>query len=348
MARSGFWALITANKIAPFGYSAEFKGFMTTEPRLKEHYQKHIMPHVKVYEEKRVKALKSFRSRTLTSIVFFVVAAIAALVLMGLFPHPDTMKIGGVLMFLLFVGLGVWSGAPVNAYKLDVKNQIFPAVFRYFGDDYGYSQLCPVTVESLQPSQLLPYYENSSTEDYVKGTHKGVGFEFFEAKLTKEVRSGKSRRTVTVFDGVFLFFTMNKSFSGQTVVKSDGGAIGNWLGRTLGNMGGGMQNVKLEDPVFEKRFEVFSTDQVEARYLLTPSFMERLLKLAESFKASGVQASMYKNRILLMMSSDLNRFEGASIYVPATFEDDIKMIMEEMQEIFSMIDILKLNERTGL
>ena len=37
-----------------------------------------------------------------------------------------------------------------------------------------------------------------------------------------------------------------------------------------------LQDVKLEDISFDKRFNVYTKDQVEARYLTTPTFMERL------------------------------------------------------------------------
>jgi len=40
-----------------------------------------------------------------------------------------------------------------------------------------------------------------------------------------------------------------------------------------------MKRVGLVDPVFEKIFEAYGTDQVEARYLLTPTFMQRLVRL---------------------------------------------------------------------
>jgi hypothetical protein len=35
--------------------------------------------------------------------------------------------------------------------------------------------------------------------------------------------------------------------------------------------------IRLEDPRFEKEFCVYGEDQVEARYILTPSLMERIL-----------------------------------------------------------------------
>jgi hypothetical protein len=42
------------------------------------------------------------------------------------------------------------------------------------------------------------------------------------------------------------------------------------------------QQVALEDPRFEAVYDVWSTDQIAARALLTPAFMERLLALSGS------------------------------------------------------------------
>jgi hypothetical protein len=77
--------------------------------------------------------------------------------------------------------------------------------------------------------------------------------------------------------------------------------------------------------------------------------MERLLELSGLFSKSGViQCSFYLNKLLLMIPSDKNRFEVGSIYQPATFVDDINDILKEMAVIFQIIDILKLERKTGL
>jgi len=106
--------------------------------------------------------------------------------------------------------------------------------------------------------------------------------------------------------------------------------------------------VRLEDPNFEKRFEVFSTDQVEARYLLTPSFMERLMALSSLFNDAHIQCSFYDDRLLLMIPSSDDRFDAISAFQPVTFEQEINTILAEMALIFDIVTVLKLNERTGL
>lgn len=54
----------------------------------------------------------------------------------------------------------------------------------------------------------------------------------------------------------------------------------------------------MESPDFEKVFDVFSTNQIEARYLITPSMMERMLKLDSNFK-KGITISFRNSTILV-------------------------------------------------
>ena len=49
---------------------------------------------------------------------------------------------------------------------------------------------------------------------------------------------------------------------------------------------GRLEEIELEDPEFMEHFRVYSTDQVEARYILSPSMMERLL----AFRREAVRA----------------------------------------------------------
>ncbi|MGH1352621.1 MAG: DUF3137 domain-containing protein, partial [Methyloligellaceae bacterium] len=95
-------------------------------------------------------------------------------------------------------------------------------------------------------------------------------------------------------------------------------------------------------------FEVYSNSQTEARYILTPTFMEQLLKLRILFASDNIRCSFYNNRLLLMIPCRKDRFEPASIFQPATFIEEIKMILAEMEAIFKIIETLKLNQKNGL
>ncbi len=325
--------------LVPFTGAVEFKDQPDAPRKFAPHYEQFIRPRVVEFETSRVAAVKSSRTRFFFFLPLAVLVVLAAVALANWHPQVG-LAVGLVGLF----GLWAWVYWPIGSYKSSVKEIIYPEIFKFFGDDYVYFEDGPLSVASLKPSGIIPSYDNSHVEDYVKGSYKDVGLELTEAKLTEERGSGKNRSTVTVFRGIFVLFSANKNFSGQTIVRKDSGRIGNWLRDKFNKL----ENVALEDPKFEKKFEVYSDDQIEARYLLTPSFMERLLTLSDLFRGSGVQCSFYDNRLLLMIASTHDRFETGSAFVPATFVDEIDTILEEMSLIFQIVDTLKLNERTGL
>ncbi|MEM7519090.1 MAG: DUF3137 domain-containing protein [Planctomycetota bacterium] len=163
-----------------------------------------------------------------------------------------------------------------------------------------------------------------------------------EAKLTDRRGSGKNRRTVTVFDGVFVLFTVAKSFSGKTVIRRDAG-----LFNPFQSPFGGLERIALEDPVFEKRFEVYGTDQVEARTLLTTSFMERLEGLARALYGKQLQAAFYDDRLLIMLSCSNNRFEP-SVSSGASLKSDLIRFERDIMRLLAMADQLDLANDSGL
>ena len=76
--------------------------------------------------------------------------------------------------------------------------------------------------------------------------------------------------------------------------------------------------------------------------------MERLLNLHDVFEGKGVQCSFYEDMLLIMIPSSKNLFEAGSVWQRVDFIDDAKAFLKEMNQIFSVIDILKLDQDTGL
>ena len=109
-----------------------------------------------------------------------------------------------------------------------------------------------------------------------------------------------------------------------------------------------MQKVKLEDVGFDKRFNVYTKDQVEARYLLTPTFMERLKHLETSFGTRGIKCSFFDDCIMFAISSKKDLFELGSLYKSLKSKKSVEEFYNEIQSVQNMIDYLKLNEKTGL
>jgi hypothetical protein len=358
-----FFLLILFNKIHYLDENDLYEDSPYEKKPFKPHYQQHILPHVKEFEKQRVAVLKKLRKDFFLNFYYSVILGFIISFLSFCYSHIKFNAIlsGLSLKHTFFTSTGLsWSVLlllilfPIFEYRSSIKRKIFPKIFTFFGNDYIYhTKGGQMHADSLKASGIIPYFELEENEDYIKGSYKDVGIRTVEAKLMRKSLSKRRflRRllsrdyAVTVFKGIFILLEMNKTFSGNTIIKKDGGIIKNWLNDKFN----GLENVQLEDQIFEKQFQVYSSDQVEARYILTTSFMERLIELANLLKGSSIQCSFYKkNRILLMIPSILNRFEVSSIFYPATFKDDIKTILSQMDLIFQIIDTLKLNEQTKL
>ena len=106
--------------------------------------------------------------------------------------------------------------------------------------------------------------------------------------------------------------------------------------------------VKLEDIKFHKKFNIYSSDQVEARYLLTPSFAERFRNLQTAFNAKLAKCSFYGDEIMFALSTKKNLFEIGSVYTSLNDPKSINDFYNEISSILSMIEYFKFDEKTGL
>ena len=117
----------------------------------KEHYHLHVLPHVRNFEDKRVTALRRFKERMYIAVpVWFA--------LMGLVAYwvyiTGTIEEGHMYIVMFgTLGLHWWGTKPLRKYKENVKNKIFPNIFNFFGKEYSFSAVCPISISSLHRRQ---------------------------------------------------------------------------------------------------------------------------------------------------------------------------------------------------
>ena len=143
---------------------------------------------------------------------------------------------------------------------------------------------------------------------------------------------------VTLFRGITIIFNMNKNFKSHTIVKSSLFAPKlDYLKRT-----------KLEDEEFNRKFHVYTNDEVDARYLLTPAFMERLKNIEVAFRAKDITAAFYEDRLVIALSTNKDLFSIGSLAKPVTDSKPYFQMFEEILSIIQLIDHFKLNQKIGL
>lgn len=251
----------------------------------------------------------------------------------------------GLIFFGILVLITIVS-TPIVIYKRKSKSQVMPEFIKYFGDfHYEYQSYIDDTI--LNMSKLFKDYNCHSGDDFFDGKYKDVQMIISEENLVYQTTDSKGRsRNSQVFKGIVIMLEMNKNFKGQTIVLKDWGIFNSF--HKLGVWGNRMQKITLEDSIFEKEFEVYGSDQLEARYLLTTAFMERMLKVRDAYKTNKIQFSFFDNKLLIAIKTNQNMFESTSIFRSCTDRKMIDETFEQFVSVMAIIDILKLDKRLGM
>ena len=186
--------------------------------------------------------------------------------------------------------------------------------------------------------------ERWTAEDEVCGKKNAVTYSLHEIRASYMQRSGKHRREIIIFKGLIVRLDFNKSFVGHTIVVSDSQA--QILGGLFGESGSraGKEIVRLENPDFEREFAVYSTDQQQARYLLTPKLMELVLR-AQIVLGGQLRLSFHDNSMFVTVPQDKDRFEVSLFGGPVTPESTMGDLVEVVSLAEQLVDTLDLETR---
>ncbi len=241
-----------------------------------------------------------------------------------------------ILMFEAFILVLI--SYIVKGYQNKVKPLILPRLLSFAGDFRIIDKNSPEYnvrpyVSSLE---LFSFFNRYSCDDRIEGMYKNIKISISEILLRKETGSGKRRRIVTIFDGLLVKVPCLKKYKGTTYIKRNGICLD-----FSGN------KVNLEDPEFEKYYDVYSSDQIEARYLITTAFMNRMVELAKKGIGQNITLSFEHGNINIAVASSKDWFE---LPIMKSANDIVvyRAIILEIITILSIIDSLKLDVNIGL
>ena len=292
-------------------------------------FQNEIRPALLAREDERIAAAARARQSRYIGIGIALMGILASLFLLR-------MPIVAFVAAIIGVAYWLWGVRDIRRLAGEAKALIVQPVAREFDLDFVAE---PGTVESIYQYHdvgIVPGWDRAKYEDLVTGSRKGIEFELFEAHLEERRRSTDSKgrtqtRWVTVFRGQCLRFHFPKQFYGRTLVTRDAGFFNRFGG------GKGMQRAMLEDPKFEKIFEVYTTDQVESRYLLTPDLMQKLVDMEDTFHGGRLKCCFSGGEMYITLEGG-NLFEPGSMFRPLDSANRIRELLNDFAAVFHIID----------
>ena len=109
-----------------------------------------------------------------------------------------------------------------------------------------------------------------------------------------------------------------------------------------------LEYIQLEDPEFNKKYSVYSSDQIEGRYLVTTAFMERFKNLQIAFNSKKIKCAFVNNKIYFAIQTNKNLFEIGNTFKSLENIKTVETFFNEIISIYMLIDYFKLNEKTGI
>lgn len=307
------------------------------DAKFQELWQERLQPWLEGLEKERKQATGSFWIWLFVAIAIVVVG----LVVVG---SMNDDNFGFFFVFLVFAFFAIVAGnSKLSKLRKRVKEELNTAIAEACGMAYSVRPYSPARFSTFRQYDLLPVFNRKHFEDHFSGEVDGCDFELYEAHLEQRRRSKNRTYYVTVFRGVLMRITFPRKVEGVTVITRDQGWLNSLqkLSRSFGSTK--LERIGLVDPRFEKAFEVYGNDQVLARYMLTPSFMERLIDLEKALKGKRVRAMFDEHSgkgELLIAAETGNLFEVGSMWKPLADQGRIKSIIDELNLVTGLVKML--------
>lgn len=303
-------------------HHTELKGFS-------KYYHEDIFPLLAARDGARKKALRN------TVIYGLIIAVIAIVIAIYLSTIQADAQLSIITLFVGFGAIAALYAWLIKGVRGETKEKIVGSICSYIGWTFKAEVTETPDLDYWSQLGLLPKGYNggsvfggkrSSFEDKMWGEAHGAQFDSVEVHLER-----KGDKTYhTVLRGQMMTITFPRKFLGRTVVLRDKGFL-------QGKKKGDMKRVGLVDPVFEKIFEAYSTDQVESRYLLDPVFMQKLIDLERSVDGKNIRFGFIDGQLLIVVETP-NRFEAGSMLKSLTTPDRTQKILDEIGAVYDVID----------
>lgn len=284
-------------------------------------------------------------------IMFFLIfiPIVAASVLLEMFMNINNIGIIGSIAAVIIAVLVFIFWVHDKLFYNDFKSQVINRIVYFISPELQYSAKDSINVSEFVTSRLFMHnVDRFKGDDLVFGRIDKTAFRFSEIKAeykTTTVDSKGNRKTQwhTLFKGLFFIADFNKDFKGSTVVLPNELGKGFAFLKKLMSIDRREKLVQLEDVNFTKEFNVYGDDQIQSRYILSTSLMERILQYRIKSK-NHIYLSFVDSKMYLGIAYSKNLFEPSYLKSMINFEL-VKTYFEDMILAVSIVEDLNLNLR---
>jgi hypothetical protein len=312
------------------------------------------VPNIEAIENLRLKFRKRKKTFVLISVIAIIVLIIIFLSTYHGFFITSGVEVVIIAAVIVLFGLTIFYAIYISPILSQLKSHFRKSIITHYiqsilpGAQYEPENCHPLRIYYSSLLFMIDVDRHNGA-NYVHGmfdkTDVSFSYMHTEYKQVSHTKNGTKTTWHTIFKGIFMCADSNKRFTGKTLILPDTaekylGGFGKWLQKKAGNPVGEM--VYMENVNFEKEFVVYSTDPVEARYLITPKIQEQIFNMKKLFK-KDLRLSFINNNVFIAVSRE-NIFQ-LNTHLSFTNNETLKYYMRDIIELLTLIHLLDLNIR---
>jgi hypothetical protein len=310
----------------------QFKTTHTEFDGFSDFFNREVHPELVTRDSVRAKAVRNGLISATISVLILGSAALFTLLYWDNLPFAfGIVVLAGMSAVMSFAFM-------THDIREETKERIVTAIVGYVGWKFN----AEVHTFDLTPFRdlflLTKKIDRSSFEDSLSGEAHGAAFRSVEALLEQETRDSDGDKSwTTVFQGQLMTLDFPTKTFGRTIVLRDKG----WFNA---KKQADMKRIGLVDPVFEKLFEAYGTDQVEARVILDPAFMQKMVDLERAVAGKNIRFGFDQDTLFIAVETK-DQFEAGSMFKSLTTPDRTQKILDEVGAVFDIVDMLLKREK---
>lgn len=289
-------------------------------------------------DEMRQKLKKKY---TIFIIIGVIVSLIGLIISLAMEMPPIFLFVGAVLTFIIAM---ICCHKQAREYSLAFKNYFVKSSLEKIFTNLRYQPESGIPRATIASTNMMFMGDRYSSNDLVTGRYKDIGFTQSDVHIEEERETRDSdgnTRTyyVTIFKGRWMIFDFNKTFKADVQVSQKGfgnNKVNTWFSNTK------FEKVEMESQDFNKNFNVYAQQPLDAFYILTPKIMEKVKNLDEKNEGK-LLLCFIDNKLHVGIYNHEDSFEHGSVFKQIDEEKTRNNISTDIQKITMFVDELELD-----
>ena len=229
-----------------------------------------------------------------------------------------------ILCFIIVSVFGIWTFIQ-KWVEYSIKDCVMDSFLGNFGN-LSWTTDDLVDSDFIKNTKIFPNFgkSNFGTIDNIGGVYNDTNLILSKLAIT----GGSLWCPQKIFHGLAVVLELKKNIDCEIIIVERDFII-------FPNL----EEVKLEDPEWISSFKVYSDNQIESRYFLTTSLMEKIKTIKKSYDAKRIGLSIKDNILTIAIDADERIFETCSLIRPISDKHAWKRMYFQILSVLQLSDL---------